>query len=109
MKQVYDLTEKLKEDLLLLQKEIQNPNNLYMLSYCMYVGFVDKEGEVVHITGVQTLEPESLLGRLEITKHDILNHRRDSIKYTQEDLNQDLTEDKVNILKAFKANKDKPN
>ena len=50
-KDAINLTKRFKEDLALIQAELNKESNSYLMSYCLYIGTVDENGELHHITG----------------------------------------------------------
>lgn len=105
--QAPDLGEYLKKDLLLVKQEMDKPESQYIVSYCLYVGIVDINGEVVHITGLQTLEPENLVGRLEMAKHSLIRNHQ---KHLNQEEDLEIKPEVHDLLRQFKVNqKDKPN
>jgi hypothetical protein len=105
-----DLTKQFKEDLDLVKKEFEKDQNSYLLSYCIYVGVVDSRGEVTHVTGVQSLEPDSLLGRLEMAKHRVSQRYFQVQDGQKESLEESYMPEVDDLLKQFQIHKkDKPN
>ena len=111
-KDAINLTKRFKEDLALIQAELNKESNSYLMSYCLYIGTVDENGELHHITGLNSLEPDNLVGRLELAQHRIMSEYYKVLDDRQtmrtDLLNSESDIDVKSILKKF-VDKGKPN
>lgn len=104
-----DLGKQFNKDLITVKEELEKYENPYILSYLVIVSIVNDKGGVVHVTGAQTVETESLLGRIELAKHTILEgHNK---RYVLEEFkDKNIKPEVKNLLEQFIVRgKDKPN